>query len=59
MNMPDDDYCKLPGLYHLWDLQFLLCPDEEYRILYAEMTEDRTPLFAVYRRVPPQPGRLQ
>jgi hypothetical protein len=44
----DDDYRRLPGLYRCWDLQFLLSEGTDYRIDYAELTKDGTPLFAVY-----------
>lgn len=44
----EHDYRRVPGLYRVWDLQFLLQRDADYRIDYAEQTEDGTPLFAVY-----------
>ena len=48
--MPERDYLRLPGLFRLWDLQFVLDRRDDYRIEFANLTEDRTPLFAVYRR---------
>lgn len=45
-----DQFARMPGLYRLWDIQFILCGGDEYRIHFAELTEDGTPLFAVYRK---------
>lgn len=54
------DYTRIPGLYRLWDLQFVLSPGADYEVQYAEMTGDGTPLFMVFRRpMTPRTGRLQ
>ncbi len=55
----DTGFHRIPGLYRLWDLQFVIGSSDDYRIHYAEMTEDRAPLFAVYCRkivMPADPG---
>ncbi len=46
-----DTYRRIPGLFRLWDLQFVIRQGDECRVSYAETTEDGTPLFAVLRRV--------
>ena len=46
----DADYCRMPGLYRLWDLPMVLQGDEDWRVHYAQLTEDGTPLFSLYRR---------
>lgn len=51
-----DDYRQMPGLYRLWDLQFVIDRDGDWQIHYAEMTEDGAPLFAVFRREGPGRG---
>ena len=43
-------YSRLPGLFRLWDLPMVLQSEEDWRIHYAQLTEDGTPLFALYRR---------
>ena len=50
--MPDADktFRQVPGLYRLWDLQFVLNHVDDYHLHYAEMTEAGVPLYAVYRR---------
>ena len=49
INMIDTkDFVRIPGLYRLWDLQFVVNERQEFRVHYAETTEDGTPLFAVY-----------
>ncbi len=49
--MPDlPEFARIPGLYRLWDLQFVFDDREEYQVHYTEMTEDGASLFAVYRR---------
>ena len=53
---------RIPGLYRLWDLQFVLTPGADYEVLYAETTGDGAPLFMVFRKpMPPdgRPGALQ
>lgn len=44
---PDTNFRRLPGLFRLWDLQFVI-GGGDYRVHYAQMTEDGAPLFAVY-----------
>jgi hypothetical protein len=46
----DADYHRLPGLYRVWDLPTLLADAGDYRIHFAEPTQDGTPLYAVYAR---------
>ena len=46
----DDDFHRMPGLYRLWDLQFVIRRGDDLQVRYAELTEDGTPLFSVYRR---------
>lgn len=51
--MPDHiepEFQRLPGLFRLWDLQFVLNRDDVYQVVYAELTEHGTPLFAVFRQ---------
>lgn len=45
-----EEYRRMPGLFRLWDLQFVLERSDDWRIHYSELTEDGTPLFAIYRR---------
>lgn len=45
-----ENFRRVPGLYRLWDLQFLLNRTDDYQVHYVEMTEGGTPLFAVYQR---------
>ena len=45
-----DDFLRVPGLYRLWDLQLVINATDEFQVHYAEMSEDGTPLFALYRR---------
>lgn len=45
-----EEFHRPPGLYRLWDIQFVLNDQEEYRIHFDSLSEDRTPLFAIYRR---------
>jgi hypothetical protein len=51
----DADYHRLPGIYRVWDLPTLLEDAGDYRIHFAEPTQDGTPLYAVYAR--PIPAR--
>lgn len=46
----DTDYCRMPGLYRLWDLPMVMQREDDWHVTYAELTEDGTPLFALYRR---------
>ena len=46
----DEDYQRVPGLYRLWDIQFVIDRSQDWRITYDSLTEDGTPLFAVCRR---------
>lgn len=48
----DADFIRVPGLYRLWDLQFVLTRTDDYQVHYVETTATGTPLFAVYRRKP-------
>ena len=50
MSTAEPEYRRLPGLFRIWDLQFVLDRRDDYQIQFDSMTEDRTPLFAVYRR---------
>lgn len=52
MQLQDAEYRKLPGLFRLWDLQFVFNRRDEYQLHYVERTADGTALFAVYRRDP-------
>ena len=47
----DAEYRQIPGLYRLWDLQFVFNRRDDYQVHYVEQTADGTALFAVYRRV--------
>lgn len=47
----DANYRRMPGLYRLWDLPMVLQREGDWHIHYAELTEDGTPLFALYQRV--------
>ena len=49
--MPDlPDFVRMPGLYRLWDLQFVFDDRQEFQVHFVEKTEDGALLFAVYRR---------
>lgn len=48
----DANYQKIPGLFRLWDLQFVFNRRDDYQVHYVEQTADGTALFAVYRRKP-------
>lgn len=47
------DYRQVPGLFRLWDLQFVLNRNDDFQVHYAEQTSAGAPLFAVYRRPAP------
>lgn len=47
--LDDQEFRRVPGLYRLWDLPVVMRQHEDYRIDYAELTEEGAPLFAVYR----------
>lgn len=49
-SMSNSTFLRVPGLYRLWDLQFLINRTDDYQIHYIELTEGGTPLFALYRR---------
>ena len=51
----ETDFQRLPGLFRLWDIQFIICGGDVYQVHYAEQTEDGVPLFEVYRK----PGRIR
>lgn len=46
----DAGYRQVPGLFRLWDLQFVFNRSDDYQVHYVEQTADGTALFAVYRR---------
>lgn len=46
----DAEYRQVPGLFRLWDLQFVFNHKDDYQVHYVEQTADGTALFAVYRR---------
>lgn len=48
--MSEENYTRYPGLYRRFDLASLLGDRGDYRIVYAELTDEGEPLFAVYRR---------
>lgn len=59
----EPEFQQVPGLFRLWDLQFVLNKTDDFQVHYAHQTEDGTPLFAVYRReeaaeVVQRPGRI-
>lgn len=47
---PHPVFKPIPGLFRLWDLQFVLNREDEFRVHYGETTQDGTPLFRVWRR---------
>ena len=48
--MAQSDEQRIPGLYHMCDLQFLTDSGTDYRVSYAGQSRNGTPLFALYRR---------
>lgn len=50
MEQIEHGYRRMPGLYRLWDLPMVVRQTGDWRIHYAELTEDGTPLFALYQR---------
>lgn len=44
------DFRQVPGLYRLWDLQFLLNREDIFQVGYVEQTADGTALFAVWQK---------
>ncbi|WP_272010888.1 hypothetical protein [Roseovarius sp. ZX-A-9] len=46
----DAEYRQIPGLFRLWDLQFVFNRSDDYQVHYVEQTTDGAALFAVYRR---------
>lgn len=44
------DFRQFPGLYRLWDLQFILNREDLFQVHYAEQTGDGTPLFSVWQK---------
>lgn len=54
--MEDGDFRRMPGLYRLWDIHFVIDRSQDWRISYASLTADGTPLFAVYRCTPREVG---
>ena len=59
MHAHETEYRRMPGLFRVWDLQFVLDRSTDYQIHFESLTEDRTPLFAVYRRTAGAEGVLQ
>ncbi|MBL6425914.1 MAG: hypothetical protein HOY44_00150 [Maritimibacter sp.] len=51
-----EQYRQIPGLFRLWDLQFVFNREDDYQVHYVEQTDAGTPLFAVYRKVDAVPG---
>ena len=49
----EDGFLQMPGLFRLWDLQFVLNRTDDFQVHYVEQTEAGTPLFAIYRRAQP------
>ncbi|QFT96064.1 hypothetical protein FIU85_01990 [Roseovarius sp. THAF8] len=49
METEDQAYQRIPGLYRLWDLPFVIDRRDDYQVHYVEPTEEGTPLFAIYR----------
>lgn len=50
MHECDTGYDRVPGLFRLWDLPMVLSREDDWHIHYAQLTEDGTPLFSLYRR---------
>ncbi|WP_375175389.1 hypothetical protein [Pseudooceanicola sp.] len=46
----DDKFNRVPGLYRLWDLALVIDRDHDHQVCYAQLAEDGTPLFSVFRR---------
>lgn len=44
------DFVRMPGLYRLWDLQFVFDDRQDFRVHFVETTDAGAHLFAVYRR---------
>jgi hypothetical protein len=59
MHATETEYRRMPGLFRVWDLQFVLDRSTDYQIHFDSLTEDRTPLFAIYRRTAGPEGALQ
>lgn len=49
MTNNNSDFMRVPGLYRLWDLQFMINRTDEYQVHYIETSETGTPLFALYQ----------
>ncbi len=49
MQTEDQAFQRIPGLYRLWDLPFVIGCRDDYQVHYVEQTHEGTPLFAVYR----------
>ncbi|AZQ67644.1 hypothetical protein EF888_11175 [Silicimonas algicola] len=48
--LQEEDFDRVPGLYRLWDLQFVIGDGRDWQVRYSALTEDGTPLFAVFRK---------
>lgn len=55
--LQERDFNRVPGLYRLWDLQFVIDNGQDWQVRYAALTEDGTPLFSVFRRDGAMSGR--
>lgn len=49
-DLTDDDYERLPGLYHAWDFAMLLEEGRSYLIEDGVRSEDGQPMFQVFQR---------
>ena len=57
MQVCEDDYERLPGLYLRWELPEILLIGGEYRIEPGARTTDGATLVAVFRRVGNHEGK--
>jgi hypothetical protein len=56
LNLPEpemDDMTRIPGLFRRWELAELILPGQSYHIEAAGLSDDGTPLFAVYSGATP------
>lgn len=51
-----ESFVRLPGLLRRWEIEQVLEPGVDLHVEEAGEAADGTPLFAVYRRGPAQPG---
>jgi hypothetical protein len=45
-----EPYLRIPGIFRLWELGFVIGPGADYEVRYAETTRDGTPLVMVFQR---------